>query len=130
MADVVLGCAMGLAAIAATAVHYQKVVKSDSTAFACFAANNRKDSLHAVCRGHQRFSITVSQHSCSGEKTERSYEARAWMFYTCELEVTKLPRCGHDQQTMQAIQSSGREMVTTRQTFLQTKWRRLRPRSS
>jgi len=43
MAAVVLGNAVGLAANAAAAVHYQKAAEAMSTASAYYAANNTKD---------------------------------------------------------------------------------------
>jgi hypothetical protein len=43
MAAVVLGNAVGLAANAAAAVHYQKAAQADSTSSAYYAANNTKD---------------------------------------------------------------------------------------
>jgi hypothetical protein len=45
MAIVVLGNAVGLAANAAAAVHYQKAAEAQSTAYAYYAANNTKDAL-------------------------------------------------------------------------------------
>jgi hypothetical protein len=43
MAAVLLGNAVGLAASAAAAVHYQKAAQAESTASAYYAANHTKD---------------------------------------------------------------------------------------
>jgi hypothetical protein len=66
MAAVVLGNAVGLAANAAAAVHYQKAAQATSTSSAAYAANNTKDGdyfyffgLQEVLRGGDSLSVQL-----------------------------------------------------------------------
>jgi hypothetical protein len=75
MAAVVLGNAVGLAANAAAAVHYQKAAQAQSTAYAYFAGNNAEDGL--------RF------RSLSGEEVQRGGSILSVQLF-CEVAVLLL----------------------------------------
>ena len=53
MAAVVLGNAVGLAANAAAAVHYQKAAQAMATASACYTANNTNDAYNSFSLSQQ-----------------------------------------------------------------------------
>ena len=53
MAAVVVGNAVGLAANAAAAVHYQKAAQAMATASACYTANNTNDAYNSFSLSEQ-----------------------------------------------------------------------------